>query len=543
MNLLVFEQDKVYVQECLENGDVDYVEAVSEASETDFFKYINERGFLQKLADSYPFRREKEEVPMWLYIASDLSLRLHGMQSFHSYPFVIRTGGLMNALGPMVGRKVVHPQTGDVTLYCPGFNSKNKYDRQTPCDQDWLRKIARATEADKLLAWHNREVPQLLKDQGLFDPEGIFIGDASYVFVPDNEHYENSVVMLFDEHNHPVKKEELSPERLRRCSYKRCYKWVELIHTNASGDFFYFVAMRLGPGNEHECPILYSLVEDFLNLVGKGVMKWLLVDRGFLDGARIGHLKRDWNVDVVSGLKSDMAVLEDARGLLQMGGVEWQDYHPRQRPEPPTPPKPESVLRRERSRQQRLKKEGRWPEPRPPEKVVAINDLTSWDACAVPLTVVLTQKKDEEPWGLVATSRTEDAGFVRDMYHVREAIEERHRQTKLFWDLTGFHSPNFNLVTNQVVFVALAYTFLQIHLLEHNRPELNRTSLLGVKGQLLPYGNHIVVYYRHYFGFFSTPEYTGIILDIVEPGKSKLRRKMRRLQREFLHELKHPREP
>lgn len=544
MNLLVFEQDKVYVQRCLENGDVDYLEMVSEAAETDFFEYLNKHGLLKKLADTYPFRRKKQEVPIWLYIASDISLRLHGMQSFHSYPFVIRSGGMINALGPKVGRKVVHPKTGNVTLYCPGFNSKNKYDRQTPCDQDWLRKMARATEAGKLMAWYNTQVPQLLKEQRLFDSEGIFIGDASYVFVPDNEHYENSAVMLFDERNHPVRKEELSPEQLKRCSYKRCYKWVELIHTNASGDFFFFVAMRLGPGNEHECPILYELVENFLEVVGKGVMKWLLVDRGFLDGERIGHLKRDWGVDVVSGLKSDMAVLEDARGLLRMGEVDWQDYYSPERPEPPTEPKPEVVVRREKSRQRTLKEQGRWPKPRPAEKVVAINDLTSWDACPVPLTVVLTEKEDEEPWGLVTTSRTQDAGLVRDMYHLREAIEERHRQTKLFWDLAGFHSPNFNLVTNQVVFVALAYTLLQIQVLEDkNRPELNRMSLPGLRSQLLPHSNHVAVYYRQYFGFFNPAEYTVVILDIVEPGKSRLRRRMRRLHREFLHDLKRPRGP
>jgi hypothetical protein len=37
-----------------------------------------------------------------------------------------------------------------VTLACPGFNDKNRYDRQTPCDQDFLRKLARATDAERL---------------------------------------------------------------------------------------------------------------------------------------------------------------------------------------------------------------------------------------------------------------------------------------------------------------------------------------------------------------------------------------------------------
>jgi hypothetical protein len=184
MNLIVFEQDKAYVQRSLENGEIDYMEVASEGAETEFFEYINGRGILRHLADTYPLRRCKEEVPLWLYIAGDLSLRLHGMQSFHGFPLVIRTGGLLNALGPKVGKKAVHPQTGQVTIHCPGFNRKNKYDRQTPCDQDWLRKTARATPAQKLLRWYNKEAPLLLSREELFDPEGIFIGDASYVFVP-----------------------------------------------------------------------------------------------------------------------------------------------------------------------------------------------------------------------------------------------------------------------------------------------------------------------------------------------------------------------
>ena len=264
MHLVVFEQDKVYVKKSLEKGEIDYLEAVSEGAETEFFQHLNNRGLLQDLAKSYPLKKKKIEVPTWLYIASDLTLRLHGMQSFHGYPLVIRTGGMVNALGPEVGKKVVHPQTGQVTIQCPGFNKKNKYDRQTPCDQDWLRKTARATEADALLEWYNHEIPRLLQKEHLFAEEGIFIGDASYVFVPDNPHYEGSVRLLFDEHNHLVNEKNLTREQLKRCTRRRCYKWVELIHTNSEGEFFFFVGMHLGTGKANECPVLYELVEQFL---------------------------------------------------------------------------------------------------------------------------------------------------------------------------------------------------------------------------------------------------------------------------------------
>ncbi len=59
MNLLVFQEDKAYIKQCLENGEIDYVEAASETAETEFFEYLNGRGLLQQLAETYPLRRKK----------------------------------------------------------------------------------------------------------------------------------------------------------------------------------------------------------------------------------------------------------------------------------------------------------------------------------------------------------------------------------------------------------------------------------------------------------------------------------------------------
>ena len=30
----------------------------------------------------------------------------------------VRSGGMLNALGPKAGRKLIHPDTGDVTVIC-----------------------------------------------------------------------------------------------------------------------------------------------------------------------------------------------------------------------------------------------------------------------------------------------------------------------------------------------------------------------------------------------------------------------------------------
>jgi len=201
MDLVIFEQNKPFVLEALGNGDFDYIEAASEVFETDFFRFIKGKRILDQLSQSYPNPRKKEDVPLWLYVASNLSMRLHGVHSFNSFPLLVRSGGMLNAFGPKAGRKVSHPDTGDVTIVCEGFNKKNHYDRETPCDQDFLRKVAKDTDAGALMRWFCDDVLRVFRNQRVFDKEGIFIGDASYLFVPDNPNYEGSVKLLFDQHN------------------------------------------------------------------------------------------------------------------------------------------------------------------------------------------------------------------------------------------------------------------------------------------------------------------------------------------------------
>jgi len=267
MDLVIFEENKPFVLEALRNGEFDYMEAASEVFEADFFRFIKARALLDELAETCPTPRKKEEVPLWFYVASNLSMRLHGVHAFHAFPMVVRSGGMLQAFGPKAGRKVVHPETGEMTIVCEGFNQKNHYDRETPCDQDFLRKMAKDTHAQALMKWFGQDVVRAFQSRQVFDGEGIFIGDASYVFVPDNPRYEGSMKLLFDEHDHPVSQEQyhkMTDEQKSRCQWRRCYKMVTLLHTNRTLDFFLFVSVKVVSGNDHECPVLYELVKQFV---------------------------------------------------------------------------------------------------------------------------------------------------------------------------------------------------------------------------------------------------------------------------------------
>jgi hypothetical protein len=104
MDLLAFEHDRSFILDALRSGEIDYLEHMGEAMEATFFRQLMNRQILQRLADSYPTPSKKQEVPVWLYLASEISLKLQGAQSYHAFPRLLRSGGLIDALGPELGQ-------------------------------------------------------------------------------------------------------------------------------------------------------------------------------------------------------------------------------------------------------------------------------------------------------------------------------------------------------------------------------------------------------------------------------------------------------
>ena len=113
---MLFERDDARVLETFRRVEFDYVDAIGEVSEADFFRVITERKILDKLAQSYPSPRKRHDVPLWVYMASNLSMRFHGEHHFHAFPFLVRSSSMIEAFGPAMGHKVTHPETGDISL-------------------------------------------------------------------------------------------------------------------------------------------------------------------------------------------------------------------------------------------------------------------------------------------------------------------------------------------------------------------------------------------------------------------------------------------
>lgn len=549
MNLTFIEPHPQRVLAAFRRGEFDQIEIIGQADEKDFFELCLRQRLLPALAEGMPTARQKIEVPLWFILAANLSLKLHLENSFYGFERVVRCGGLLSALDPALATKHLDAQTKALVLCCQGFNHKNDYDRTTPCDQDTLRKAIKDVPAQNWLDWFNGPVQKVFQQYGFFDPAGVFIGDASYVFVPDNEAYEGSARLWFDEHNHPVNYDQLTAEQRKRAHRERCYKWVSLLHLR--GEAFVYAALALVPGNQHECPVLYQLVEQFVAAVGKGVMKQLLLDRGFIDGQAISHLKTDLGVDVLIPIKKNLDLWQDAWALGQ--GQPWQLIPPPVPSPPPVPPqRPESIRRREAKRQQTLAAQKAALPPPPPAQVVVRRELcpikgfSSWAAATVPLHVLLLRDTyadgHQDGWALMSTADFHDPLRPKLAYERRTQIEERHRQLKCFYDLTHFHSRSLAAITAQVVLVLLTYTLRQWQLWKRQQEQLAHCGPELISQQLAIHQQWVVIYHQRAYAQMPLVTFARELAELEAQARAKALAKLRQLEQSLLcpTELRRP---
>jgi len=556
MSVVVFERNQSFVVDSFKNGDFDYVDITTEIQEREFFEFLLDKEIIQYLGKIYPTPRIKEEVPAWAAVCSNISLRIHGSQSFYSFPYIVRIGGLIDALGPHIAERKIDKEKRTIELRCSGFNNKNHYPRTTPWDQDFVRKFCKDTDPDLLMEWYNRGINWCIKKLIDYDRDGIFIGDSTYLFIPNNPKYEGSALLLFDEHNHPVDPDKVSQSLIKKGVYKwrRCYQMVSIIHTNRNKQFFAVVALRIIGGKENPLPALYFLVRDFVKREGKGIIKKLILDRGFISGEEISILKKELNIDSIIGLRKNMDILDDTLRLIAGFKHEWKEYEFKNNNEKEKRILPPAIEKREKKRQETLEKKKKEKEEKEGKEVAlekvlvtGIHDFNTWESCKVPIHTVVSKEiysdGHEDLWILATTEDFQDPMQVRRDYELRPLIEERHRQFKLFWDLTKFHSVSFSLVVNQVVSTLLTYSLFQIRNFYTFQGDLNPITLPQLKMELKAKADRVVIYYKQYFAFMFFHEYSEMLLTLEETAKGKVLKKIRKIKNDMFDFDYSPRPP
>jgi hypothetical protein len=390
-----------------------------------------------------------------------------------------------------------------------GFNSKNKKGREIPIDQDTARKFFTHTEASQIEQWYNTDVQKWLRrHRGYSDKEGIFILDPTLITVPDNPNYKGAALLPLDKEGRYVEVKKLSPGERKKFKYTRAYKLTMLLHYSRQDDYFMFAGGHLGRGDESGLKQGEELVEHFVSQIGKGVIKLLIMDREFIDGAMITRFKKIHEIDCLVPLKSNMHALMDALGVSRLGDVKW-------------------VLSQE------VKDEtGRVVEV---EELAGVGKVESWESCQVPLYIVLVRTRKangkEQMWALASTKRFDDPRSPRELYTGRMQIEERIDQIKNGWWVGSFTTPNFNADVVHVFFVLLTYTLIQLYLKSTHHEELATKTIESLRQEERLGKDAVIVYAEKYFAVFDVDEYTNIILHLRKEAQLKMCRWIKRFRR------------
>jgi len=496
--VILFGENKVEVRRRLKDGRIDYLDLTSWSFQDRLLGFLIEERFFEWCGSSYPTPRERENIPIWFLLGCAIQMKLHRTAAFQRLEYILRSGSILTRVKFNVGLKG------------GGFNHKNRGGREIPIDPDTARKFFTHTQASKVEEWHNTDVQKWLRrHRGYSDKEGIFILDPTLIPLPDNPNYKEAALLPLDAEGNYVEVEKMSPAERKRFKYTRAYKLTLLLHYSRPDEYFLFAGGHLGRGDESGLKRGEELVDQFVSQMGKGVIRLLIMDREFIDGAMISRFKKKYGIDCLVPLKSNMHALMDAWGIAKLEGVPWVVY---------------DEVKDETGKVVEV------------EEVAGVGEVESWERCEVPLFVVLvrTRKVDgtEEIWALACTRSFEDPREARKLYTGRMQIEERIDQIKNGWWVGSFTTPNFNADVVHVFFVLLTYSLIQLYLKATHQEELATKTIESLKQEERLGKDAVIIYAGKYFGVFDLDEYTEIIVHLREAARLRMCRWIKRFRRQ-----------
>ncbi len=487
----IYQKDQKKIEEQLTQGEIDYADLTQWQFPDEFLCFVMERNLLEFMNRTYPNPREKNEVPIWFLICCQFVMRLHQTGNYHHLGFLLNSGSLLTRFGFNVGSPRI------------GFNDKNKKTRKTAIHADTARKFFKDTSPGEIRQWYRNELQTWFRQQRTFDHRGIFILDQSHLVVPDNKNYKDAVKMPVDEHGQLYANiGSLTTEQKQGLIYHPCYTLSTLLNVAMERPQFHVAGYEMGPGNEDELIQANKLVPAFCRQFS-GLMKLLIVDRGYIDGDFIGKIKHDHHVDVLIPLRKNMINAQDSIAIATMEN-KWTCVEQIKNPQG-------KII---------LKKE-----------IAPVKDLELWNSFKGKMYSCTTrytywddrQEKYDERYAVLASTKhfMNPNDFILH-YDLRVQTEERFRQFKHAWYITEFPSPHESLIESHVCFTLLTYSLLQLYLQRNELQEKTHQMMATLRRDERLGKDAVLVYAQENYGIFDLDDYTARVAGLLETPRQKL---------------------
>jgi len=483
--IIIYEEDKPFVIKSLKQGKVDYMDSSAWGFQDKFFAFLLGIDFFKICGSSYPSPRYKEEVPVWFQLAGQTQLKLHHQASYSKLPGLLKNGPILTRIKFNVGREK------------GGFNNKNSKQREVPVNFDCVRKFFKDTDKEELNRWYNEKVIRFIRHNRGIDKEGIFLLDQTHLVVPENSNYKGATWALVDEHGQRIDTSGMTEKQRKGIKPRLCYSLSLLVHLGMDGSTV-ICGYRLGGGNEDELAHGPNLVKQFITAVGKGVMKKLIMDRGYISGEFVNELKKEYDIDVVIPLRKNMNALEDS---FRIGDTfkkkEWKKY---------------------RTYEKKNKEYT--------ESILYIGDVEDWEKTGLKVYVSLMKTtavaEKEKRWGLCTTFDPGNAEKSFKLYHKRSRIEEINKQMKTNWRINKFTSPHESLIESHVLFTLLTYSLIQLYLIKKHLIELANKTIESLKADSRLGKDCAVLYYDKKFAVLDFDYCIETVAYMEETARYKL---------------------
>jgi len=489
---LLYKKSQKYVAEKLAVAEIDYAEVTKWSFPDEFICFVMEFGLLAFMDSSYPNPREKNEVPIWFIITCQFLLHLHQSGKYNHLRYLLNSGSMLTRFGFNVGASKI------------GFNKKNRKQRKTAVDADTVRKFFKDTPRDDIRQWYRSELQKWFRSKRAFDKEGIFVLDQSHLVVPDNPKYREAVKMPVDEHGQLYPDLGLlTKEQRRALIYHPCYTLSTLLNVGFDKATFHVASYELGPGNEDELIQARRLVPAFCRQF-PGVMKELIVDRGYIDGDLISKLKVDHNVDTLIPLKTNMGNYTDAIAIALHQNT-WQ------------------LIEEEKFKSGEIISK---------TEVTLVNDMDLWETLDCKQQVVISRftewdvpsEQYIERFGVLSSTRKyPDPIIAINRYRLRMQTEERFRQFKRDWYIAEFPSPHDALLESHVCFTLLTYSLLQFYLRRKDLQEKTRRMISTLRADESLGKDAVLVYSGDKYGIFDLDDYTARVAGMDDTPRARLK--------------------
>lgn len=464
----VDEKESIYIAhrqketvDALKKGEIKDVRVSQNLPVDKIVSFGLKEGFLKQGLLKFSDPRKNWEVPIDVILLTQILQRLNNEHSLLLAPYMLNSAELITELGY------------NACVLNDGFNDRAVHPRKTAFHGETLKHILLSVKEHHLSKWFNQDWLPLWREHSPGRTRQ-YVLDGTKIEIPNGQvarFYEGAGTVSDDEGNLSF-------------GYKVVFLY-EIIDKKGV-----IVALKIGPIQRHDIELGRELIKAFPFEEGSS----LIMDRGFIDGAWITHLKTERNIDVHIPLKRNMDVTLAAISQANNHSTNWQ-------PHPVRPLQWVYELKEQR-------------------------DLF-WNGCEVFRSGVLVRwvKKDgaTDEVLFVTTKPEQNAKQILCNYDQRAEIEESHRQMKCFQGIEKLTSKKFVQVTFRLIMGVIAHNLMNLFLNSENCDTFETYSLKTLRQKRTEERNpKIIIYTETTFAVLKQFEFLPLILRLKGSVKDRL---------------------